>query len=153
MICACPTPLDIPQQQQDQAWNAGGVHAYLVLGRQNAAYKPPVQTRPVGYPLWIAQKLRETPVGYSPDILRKSGLLRHALSHAPASSAEPLDTLPMSAPTTSDVWHTDILDEVVCQRGDDLLDELFACLATATSLLAELIDEDTDPVGFPSPAE
>ncbi|KAJ7810093.1 hypothetical protein B0H14DRAFT_2607604 [Mycena olivaceomarginata] len=33
---------------------------------------PPVQTRPVGYPLRVAQKLREVPVGYIPDISRKT---------------------------------------------------------------------------------
>jgi hypothetical protein len=56
-------------------------------------------------------------------------------------------------PVASDVWHTDVLDEVVHQLGDNLLDKLFACLAATALLLAESIDEDGDPVGFPSPAE
>jgi hypothetical protein len=47
----------------------------------------------------------------------------------------------------------DILDEVVRQLGDNLLDELFAHLATTASLLAESIDEDVDLAGFPSPAK
>jgi hypothetical protein len=55
--------------------------------------------------------------------------------------------------TTSDIQHTDVLDKVVCQLGDDLLDELFACLATTASLPVESINEDANPVGFLSPAE
>jgi hypothetical protein len=56
-------------------------------------------------------------------------------------------------PIMSDVWHTDVLDKVVCQLGDDLLDELFTCLATIALLPKELINEDADPAGFPSLAE
>jgi hypothetical protein len=56
-------------------------------------------------------------------------------------------------PVTSDVWHADVLDEVICQLGDDLLDELFTRLATSTSLPAESADEDADPMGFLSSAE
>jgi hypothetical protein len=44
-------------------------------------------------------------------------------------------------------------DKVVCQLGDDVLDELFAHLATTASLLAESINEDADLVGFLSPAQ
>jgi hypothetical protein len=61
--------------------------------------------------------------------------------------------LARECPTVSDVWHTDILDKVVCQLGDDPLNELFACLATTTSLPAESINEDADLVGFASLAE
>jgi hypothetical protein len=54
----------------------------------------------------------------------------------------------------SDVRHTDVLNEVVCQLGDDLLDELFAHLSSSASLPAESVDGDeTDPVGFPHSAE
>jgi hypothetical protein len=55
---------------------------------------------------------------------------------------------------TSDVWHADILDEVVRQLGDDLLNELFARLSTSASLPAESADGDEmEPAGFPRPAE
>jgi hypothetical protein len=47
----------------------------------------------------------------------------------------------------------DVLDEVIRQLGDNLHNELFACLATTASLPAESINEDVDLVGFPSPAE
>jgi hypothetical protein len=77
--------------------------------------------------------------------------LGHARSHAPASDAV-CWTPRRECPVTSDVWHTDVLDEVICQLGDDLLDELFAHLATSASLPAESADEDTDP-GFPPSAE
>jgi hypothetical protein len=53
----------------------------------------------------------------------------------------------------SNFQHMDVLDEVVCQPGDDLLNEPFARLATTASLPAESIDEDADLVGFPSSAE
>jgi hypothetical protein len=53
-------------------------------------------------------------------------------------------------PVTSDIRHTDVLDEVIRQLGDDLLDELFACLSRSASLPAESVDGDeTDLVGFP----
>jgi hypothetical protein len=61
--------------------------------------------------------------------------------------------LARECPITSDVWHTDILDEVVRQLGDDL-DELFARLSTSASLPAESVDGDeTDPAGFSHSAE
>jgi hypothetical protein len=50
------------------------------------------------------------------------------------------------------VRHTDVLDEIIRQLGDNL-NELFACLATTALLPAELINKDTDLVGFLSPAE
>jgi hypothetical protein len=53
----------------------------------------------------------------------------------------------------ADVQHTNILDNVVHQLGDDLLNELFTCLATAASLPAESIDEDVGPAGFLSLAK
>jgi hypothetical protein len=53
----------------------------------------------------------------------------------------------------SDIWHSDILDKVVHQLGDNLLDKLFAHLSTTTSLSSELINEDADAMGFPSAAE
>jgi hypothetical protein len=53
----------------------------------------------------------------------------------------------------SDVYHTDVLDEVVRQLGDNLFDELFTHLSTTASLPVELINEDADLIGFPSPAE
>jgi hypothetical protein len=57
-------------------------------------------------------------------------------------------------PVTSDVWHADVLDEVVRQLGDDLLDKLFAWLSTSASLPAESVDGDEiEPAGFPRPAE
>jgi hypothetical protein len=57
-------------------------------------------------------------------------------------------------PVTSDVRHTDILDEDVRQLGDDLLDELFAWLSTSASLPAKLADGDEmELAGFPRPAE
>jgi hypothetical protein len=56
-------------------------------------------------------------------------------------------------PVTFDIWHMDVLDKVIRQLGDDLRDELFTRLSTTASLLAELIDRDMDPTGFPSPAE
>jgi hypothetical protein len=61
--------------------------------------------------------------------------------------------LARKCPSTSDIWHTDVLDEVVRQLGDNLLNELFARLATTASLPAESTDEDADPTGFPSLAE
>jgi hypothetical protein len=61
--------------------------------------------------------------------------------------------LAQECPVVSNVRHMDVLDEVVRQLGDDLLDELFARLATSVSLPAELADGDTDPAGFPSLAE
>jgi hypothetical protein len=52
---------------------------------------------------------------------------------------------------TSNVWHVDVLDEVVRQLGNDLLDELFARLSTSASLLAESADGDgMEPAGFPA---
>jgi hypothetical protein len=57
--------------------------------------------------------------------------------------------LTRECPVTSDVRHTDVLDEVVHQLGDDLLD-----LSTSASFPAELVDRDeTEPVGFPYSAE
>ncbi|KAJ7746085.1 hypothetical protein B0H14DRAFT_3514389 [Mycena olivaceomarginata] len=57
--------------------------------------------------------------------------------------------LARECPVTSDVRHTDVLDEVVRQLGDDLLNELFARLSTSASLPAESVDGDeTDPAGF-----
>jgi hypothetical protein len=56
-------------------------------------------------------------------------------------------------PVMSDIRHTDVLNEVVRQLGEDLLNELFAYLATTASLPTESADEDADPAGFPSPAE
>jgi hypothetical protein len=54
----------------------------------------------------------------------------------------------------SDVRHTDVLDEVVCQLGDDLLEELLARLSTSTSLPAESVDRDeTKTAGVPHSAE
>jgi hypothetical protein len=47
----------------------------------------------------------------------------------------------------------DILNEVICQLGDDLLDELFTRLATTASPPAESTDEDADLTGFPSLAK
>jgi hypothetical protein len=38
--------------------------------------------------------------------------------------------LACKCPVTSDIRHTDVLDKVIRQLGDDLLDELFARLAT-----------------------
>jgi hypothetical protein len=62
--------------------------------------------------------------------------------------------LTCECPIPSDVRHTDVLDEVVRQLGDDLLDKLFACLSTSASLPAESVDGDeTDPAGFPHSAE
>jgi hypothetical protein len=61
--------------------------------------------------------------------------------------------LTRECPVTSDIRHTDILNKVVRQLGDDLLDELFAHLSTSTSLPAESADEDTDPAGFHPMAE
>jgi hypothetical protein len=57
-------------------------------------------------------------------------------------------------PVTSNIQHTDVLDEVVHQLGDNLLNELFARLSTSPSLPAESVDGDeTDPAGFPHSAE
>jgi hypothetical protein len=56
-------------------------------------------------------------------------------------------------PVTSDIWHRDVLDEVIHQLGDNILNELFNRLATTTSLPVESTDEDADPTGFPSPAK
>jgi hypothetical protein len=56
--------------------------------------------------------------------------------------------LARECPVTSDVRHTDVLNEVVRQLGDNLLDELFARLTTSASLPAESADENTDPAGF-----
>jgi hypothetical protein len=53
----------------------------------------------------------------------------------------------------SDIQHMDILDEVVCQLGNDLLDELFACLSTTALLLTESINKETNLVGILSPAK
>jgi hypothetical protein len=62
--------------------------------------------------------------------------------------------LARECPVPADVWHTDVLDEVVRQLRDDLLDELFARLSTSASLPAELVDGDEmEPAGFPCPAE
>jgi hypothetical protein len=62
--------------------------------------------------------------------------------------------LTRECPVTSDVRHTDVLDEVVRQLGDDLLDELFVRLSTSASLPAESVDRDEmDPTGFPHSAE
>jgi hypothetical protein len=61
--------------------------------------------------------------------------------------------LARECPTASDVRHADVLDEVVRQLGDDLLEELFAWLATTASLPDESAGEDTDPAGFPPSAE
>jgi hypothetical protein len=60
--------------------------------------------------------------------------------------------LARECPVSSDVQHTDVLDEVVRQLGGDL-SELFTPVATSTSLPDESADEDTDPAGFPTPAE
>jgi hypothetical protein len=57
-------------------------------------------------------------------------------------------------PVPADIWHTDVLDEVVHQLGDDLLNKLFAWLSTSASLPAESMDGDEmEPAGFPHPAE
>jgi hypothetical protein len=62
--------------------------------------------------------------------------------------------LARECPVLADVRHTDVLDEVVRQLGDDLLDELFAWLSTSASLPAESVDGDEmEPAGFPRPAE
>jgi hypothetical protein len=61
--------------------------------------------------------------------------------------------LARECPVTSDVRHTDVLDEVVRQLGNDLLGELFARLSTTASLPDELADGDADLAGFPSSAE
>jgi hypothetical protein len=50
---------------------------------------------------------------------------------------------------TPDVRHTDVLDEVVRQLGNDLLDELFAGVATTASLPDESGNDNADPAGFP----
>jgi hypothetical protein len=48
----------------------------------------------------------------------------------------------------------DHLNKNIWQYSDDLLEELIAHLSTTASLPAIwLIDEDADPMGFPSPAE
>jgi hypothetical protein len=74
-------------------------------------------------------------------------------SHAPVSDAVcAARHLARECPVTSDVQHTDILDEVVRRLGDNLLDELFTRLATSASLPAKSADEDVDP-GFPPLAE
>jgi hypothetical protein len=76
-----------------------------------------------------------------------------ARSHTPVSGAELPDTS-CEYPVASDVQHMDILNEVVCQLGDDLLDELFARISTSASLPAESVDGDeTEPAGFPHSAE
>jgi hypothetical protein len=57
-------------------------------------------------------------------------------------------------PVPSDVRHTDVLDEVVPQLGDNLLNKLFVRLSTSASLPAESVDGDEmEPAGFPCPAE
>jgi hypothetical protein len=61
--------------------------------------------------------------------------------------------LARECPVMSNIQHTKILDDIVHQLGDDLLDELFACLSTITLLPAEFIDIEMDPMGFPSPAK
>jgi hypothetical protein len=62
--------------------------------------------------------------------------------------------LARECPVPADVRHTDVLDEVVRQLGDDLLDELFARLSTSTLILAESVDGDEmELTGFPRPAE
>jgi hypothetical protein len=61
--------------------------------------------------------------------------------------------LAQECPVTSDVQHTDILDEVVRQLGDNLLGKLFARVATTASLPDKSGNEDADPAGFPTPAE
>jgi hypothetical protein len=62
--------------------------------------------------------------------------------------------LARKCPVPTDVRHTDVLDEVVRQLGDDLLNELFAWLSTSASLLAESMDGDEmEPAGSPRPAE
>jgi hypothetical protein len=50
---------------------------------------------------------------------------------------------------TANVQHAEFLDRVICQLSNNLLGKLFTCLSTTTSLLAEPIDKETDPVGFP----
>jgi hypothetical protein len=60
-----------------------------------------------------------------------------------------VEHLAHDCPITADVQHTNFLDKVICQLGNDFLGELFACLSTTTSLLAEPIDKETDPAGFP----
>jgi hypothetical protein len=45
---------------------------------------------------------------------------------------------------TSDIRHTDVLDEVVRQLGDDLLDKLFARLSTSASLPAKSVDGESE---------
>jgi hypothetical protein len=47
----------------------------------------------------------------------------------------------------SDIQPADIFDKVIHQLGDDLVDVLFACLSTTTSLLAELINKEMDLAG------
>jgi hypothetical protein len=82
------------------------------------------------------------------------------LAQLPATLPRPraAGVFPAPAPTcefpiTSDVRHTDVLDEIVRQLGDDLLGELFARVATIASLPDESADEDVDPAGFPTSAE
>jgi hypothetical protein len=61
--------------------------------------------------------------------------------------------LAWECPVTSNVRHTDILDEVIRQLGDDLLSELFVHVVTTASLPDESGDKDPDPAGFPLSAE
>jgi hypothetical protein len=62
--------------------------------------------------------------------------------------------LARECPVPTDVQHTDVLDEVVRQLGDDLLDELFAWLSTSASLPAKSVDGDEmKSAGFPRLAE
>jgi hypothetical protein len=62
--------------------------------------------------------------------------------------------LARECPTASDIQHADVLDEVVCQLGDDLLEELFAWLTTTASLQDESAGEtQTRRVFLPRPSE